>query len=253
MGGLIKTREEIRKIRKSAKILARVIRRLTEKTKPGIQLIHLDGLARELIEKAGGKPAFLGYQPAGAQFPFPYTLCTSLNEVVVHGRPSAIELRSGDILKLDLGVNLDGGISDAAVTLAIGQVDKKTNQLIQTTKEALSAGIKEARAGNRLGDIGYAIEEAVKRNGFSVIEDLTGHGVGLELHEEPPVYNSGRKGEGLLLEEGMVLAIEPMTSMGSGKIVQLADDSFATFDHSFSAHFEHTVLVTKRGGEILTI
>src|SRR3989344_3741959 len=236
MGGLIKTREETRKIRKSAKILARVIRRRTEKTKPGIQLIHLDGLARELIEKAGGKPAFLGYQPAGAQFPFPYTLCTSLNEVVVHGRPSAIELRSGDILKLDLGVNLDGGISDAAVTLAIGQVDKKTNQLIQTTKEALSAGIKEARAGNRLGDIGYAIEEAVKRNGFSVIEDLTGHGVGLEL-----------------LEEGMVLAIEPMTSMGSGKIVQLADDSFATFDHSFSAHFEHTVLVTKRGGEILTI
>lgn len=253
MAGLIKTKEEIRKIRRSAKVLARVIRRLSEEAKVGVSLLTLDKLARELIEKGGGKPAFLGYEPAGAQFPFPYSLCTSLNEVVVHGRPSALELKKGDLLKLDLGVNLDGGVSDAAVTLAIGEVREDAKRLIQTTKEALGAAIKEAKTGNRLGDIGYAIEEMIKKNGFRVIEDLTGHGVGVEVHEEPPVYNFGRRGEGLVLEEGMVLAIEPMASVGSGKIVQLADDSFATADHGLSAHFEHTVLVTKKGGEILTI
>ncbi|MBI2010962.1 MAG: type I methionyl aminopeptidase [Candidatus Colwellbacteria bacterium] len=253
MTKLIKNKEEIRRIRRSAKVLAGVLRRLSEEAKIGIPLLSLDKLAEELIVKKGAKPAFLGYEPAGAQFPFPYTLCTSLNEVVVHGRPSSILIKDGDILKLDLGVNLDGGISDAAITLAFGKVPGEVQQLIKVTKEALIAGVAEAKVGNRLGDIGYAIESVIKKNNLSIIEDLTGHGVGLELHEEPPVYNTGRRGEGLLLEEGMVLALEPMTALGSGKIAQLADDSFATADRSLTAHFEHTVLVTKRGGEILTI
>lgn len=252
MARLIKTPEEIARIRQSGKILAEILRRLKNEVKPGIQLMELERLTRTLLDVAGGKPTFLGYRSEGARGPYPFALCTSVNEVVVHGRPSNYALKSGDVLKLDLGVNWEGGITDAALTVPIGSVSDQASKLIRLTKNALTEAVRAVRPGNTVGDIGFAIERVVEGGGAKILEGLTGHGVGLAIHEDPIIYNFGERGSGMKLKEGMVLAIEPMTSVTSGKAIQMADDSFVTADKSISAHFEHTVLVTKNGCEVLT-
>lgn len=252
MPSLIKTREQIEKIRRSGKILGLVLRRLSATAKPGVSLLELDELARELIIGEGALPAFLGYRPDGARNKFPYTLCTSLNEIIVHGKPSNYKLQSGDLLKLDLGVNWRGGITDAALSVPIGKVDKEILCLLKVTKNALNEAIRAVKPGHTVGDIGFAVERTATAGNIKILEGLTGHGVGNELHEDPIIYNYGKPGTGLVLKEGMVLAIEPMTSLKTAKAVQLSDDSFVTSDKSVSAHFEHTILVTAKGAEILT-
>lgn len=252
MPKLIKNPREIERIRKSGRILAEVLGKLQDEVKPGIKTVELDALALRLIENAGARPAFLGYKPDGAAHPFPHTVCVSVNQVIVHGRPSDLPIREGDIVSLDLGVDWQGGISDAAITLPVGNVEEGAKKLIEATEQALENGIRAAVQGNTLGDIGHAIETTLKSAGFHVIEGLTGHGVGIALHEEPAVYNFGEPGEGMELKEGMVLAIEPMAGIRTGEIIQLPDDSFATKDGGLSAHFEHTVLVREGEPEILT-
>jgi len=249
---LIKKSVQIEKIRQSGKILGFVLRKLKEEAKEGVSLLELDKFAHDLIIEHDGKPAFLGYRPDGAKSPFPYTLCASINEVIVHGQPSAYKLKSGDVLKLDLGVNWQGGITDAAFTMPIGKVPKDLLRLIKVTKDSLTEAIRVVKAGHTVGDIGFAVERLVTANRVKIIEGLTGHGVGDELHEEPVIYNYGRPGTGMALKSGMVIAIEPMTSLTTTKAVQSKDDSFVTSDGSCSAHFEHTVLVTEKSGEILT-
>ena len=219
---------------------------------PGVSLLELDRLAYKLIKEAGAKPAFLGYRPYGAKMAYPATICASVNNVIVHGVPSKYFLEDGDILKIDLGVNWRGGISDSAVTVPIGRISTKEEELIKATEMALFEGIKAACAGNTLGDIGNAIEKTINKKGFSIVDGLTGHGVGNELHEDPVVYNTGKPKMGMVLEAGMTLALEPMTSLGTSSIVQLADDSYATADGSISAHFEHTILIREGEAEILT-
>jgi methionyl aminopeptidase len=249
---LIKTQEQIKKIKVSGKILASVAKELKKNIAVGVMLKDLDILARKLMEEAGAEPAFLGYQPHGADHPFPASICASLNEVVVHGVPNKYKLKSGDILKLDFGVSYQGFITDSAFTVGVGEISKEAQKLMDVTKHSLMLGIKECRAGKTLGDIGWAINDYVQRNGFKVVKGLCGHGVGIELHEEPSVFNEGQKNTGLQLKPGMVLALEPMVSAGDPYIVQTDQESYATRDGSLSAHFEHTVLITERNPEILT-
>lgn len=248
----VKSPEKINKIRQSAKILADVLRKLEKMARPGVNLIELEDFARHSIEQHGAKPVFLGYKPTGARKPYAYALCTSINDVVVHGTPRPYELKNGDILSLDLGVNWKGGISDAAITVGVGQISKRDQELINVTKKALENGISKARVGNTTGDIGHAIEETIKKAGAKIIDGLTGHGVGDQLHEEPTIYNFGEPGEGERLEVGMVLAIEPMVCFSTSRIEQLSDDSYATIDRGNSAHFEHTILIQENGPEILS-
>jgi methionyl aminopeptidase len=250
---MVKTQEQIAKIRQAGKILAQVAKTVLSRAQEGVKLKDLDSLAKELILKSGGKPAFLGYKPYGADKPYPASICTSLNDVVVHGTPSSYKLKSGDLLKLDFGVIYDGWYADAAWTIGIGKINDEAQKLIKVTEQALYEGIKQMKAGNHLGDIGWIVSKTVHKYGFNVVDGLTGHGVGKELHEEPSVFNEGKKGNGLKLQAGMVLAIEPMVSAGSPRIVQLKDESYAIEDGSLSAHFEHTVVITENGPEILTI
>ena len=252
MSRLIKTPEEIERIRQSGKILANVLKRLKDEVRPGTKLMELERLTRTLLDLAEAKATFLGYRSEGSREPYPFALCTSVNETIVHGRPSNYVLKDGDVLKLDLGVNWEGGITDAAVTVPVGRVPLEINKLIKVPRKALEEAVRAVRPGNTIGDIGFAVQHVVERGGFKVLEGLTGHGVGLDVHEDPVIYNLGERGKGAKLEEGMVLAIEPMTSLTSGKAVQMPDDSFATADGSIAAHYEHTVLVAKRGAEILT-
>lgn len=252
MSRLIKTPDEIERIRQSGKILAKILRRLKDEVKPGVKLMELERLTRTLLDLAGASSTFLGYRSEGAREPYPFALCTSVNETIVHGRPSNYALQSGDVLKLDLGINWEGGLTDAATTVAVGSVSLEINKLLRTTKNALDEAIRAVRPGNTVGDIGFAIQHVVEGKGAKILQGLTGHGVGLEVHEEPVIYNFGEKGKGMKLEEGMVLAIEPMTSLTTSHAVQMTDDSFVTADGSISAHFEHTVLVIKNSSEILT-
>lgn len=249
----IKTDGELKKMWVAGKILSSVAKEIIAKTEAGITLKSLDDTARKLIYKAGAKPAFLGYQPHGAKKPYPCTVCASVNEVVVHGVPGGYKLKSGDLLKLDFGVIYDGYHADAAWTIPIGEVSDQAEKLIETTRNALHLAVKQCKTGKNLGDIGYTIKNYVEKHGFKVIKGLTGHGIGKDLHEEPEIYNEGQKGQGIELQPGMVLAIEPMVSTGSSRVIQLKDDSWATADGSLSAHFEHTVAITDAGSEVLTL
>ncbi|MCX6703061.1 MAG: type I methionyl aminopeptidase [Candidatus Wolfebacteria bacterium] len=221
---------------------------------PAPYKIHedLDKLAEKLIRKAGGKPGFLNYKPDGARHPYKASICASVNDVVVHGFPGDYILKPGDILKLDFGVIYKGFYSDGAATFGIGKISEEARKLIETTKESLALAIKECWPGNTLGDIGSAVENFAKKRGFRPIKGLTGHGIGSKLHEDPVVFNHGTRGMGMKLAPGMVLAIEPMLSAGSDKVIQLDDESWATSDKSLSAHFEHTVAITEKGPRILT-
>jgi methionyl aminopeptidase len=249
---LIKSQAEIETIAKAGAILRRVLDTLKSEVKAGMTLLELDLRAKKLIEEAGGVPAFLGYQPSGATIPYPATLCTSVNDVVVHGVPSNYALKNGDVVSIDGGVKINGWYSDAAFTVAVGKVSPEIHKLISVTQEALELGIAAAQAGNTVGDIGNAIGSFVKKNGLYVIKGLTGHGVGKNLHEEPSILNEGRAGTGPKLVPGMVIAIEPMVAIGGSEIVQLADESYATRDGSIAAHFEKTIAITADGPKVLT-
>ncbi|HEY4475298.1 MAG TPA: type I methionyl aminopeptidase [Candidatus Paceibacterota bacterium] len=250
---MIKQEAEIKIMKIAGRIAAKVMQSLSVAAEEGITLAELDYLASELIKKAGAKAAFLGYRPAGAEKPYPATICASLNEVVVHGVPNKRRLQSGDILKIDLGVKYEGYYSDTAVTFAIGSISKRALELIEITREALSKAISLAKPGATLGDLGHAIKATAERAKFKVVKGLTGHGIGKNLHEDPEVFNEGVRGRGLKLKAGMTLAIEPMFSAGSERVKKLADDSYATVDGSISAHFEHTIAITDKGAEVLTV
>lgn len=249
----LKTEKDLELLRESGAILVRILLALKEKAKIGTNLLELETIARDMIREAGAASAFLNYKSDNASRPYPAVLCTSLNDQIVHGIPFDYSLREGDILKIDCGVVYKERITDAAITVPIGKTTEVAKKMIHTTEQALQKGIAAAKTKNvRLGDIGWAIENKIEENGFSVIDGLTGHGVGFKLHEDPNVYNYGQKGEGMILKEGLVLAIEPMVSAGSSQITQQEDGSYKTKDGSVSAHFEKTIAITKNGVEILT-
>jgi methionyl aminopeptidase len=249
----LRTPQEIEIMAEGGRRLGAVLQQLKKEVRPGVTTLALDHAARALIEAAGAVPAFLNYRPAGARRAYPYTLCTSVNNVVVHGQPSAMcVLKEGDIIKLDLGLKHEGFYLDAAITVGVGKISAEAKKLMAVTEESLYAGIKEAKAGRTLGDIGYTIEHVVRKNRFSVAEGLTGHGIGRALHEDPNVFNFGDRGTGMKLKPGMVIAIEPMVAVGGGEIVQLRDEGYGTADRTLAAHFEHTVAITEKGPMILT-
>ena len=248
----LKNPSEIEIMAEGGKRLAEVLRALEAETRVGVKTIQLDRLAYQLIHKFGAKPAFLHYRPVGARKAYPYTLCASINEVVVHGQPSEYVIQDGDLVKLDLGLIYKGLYLDSAVTVAVGNVSREAKKLIAATRDALAAGIEEAYVGKTIGDIGAAIGAVVKKNKVGIAEGLIGHGIGHELHEDPAVFNFGKRGSGEPLEIGMVLAIEPMFTAGGGATTTLKDDSYVTTDSSLAAHFEHSVAITKEGPRILT-
>ncbi len=238
---------EIEKMRASNALVADVLAELAGMVVPGTTTQELDVVAERLVRAAGAEPAFKGYRG------YPATLCASVNEQVVHGIPSTRPLVEGDILSLDMGVKLNGFYGDSAVTVPVGRIAEDAQRLLQVTQEALSRGIAQVHVGNRISDIGHAIQQHVEAAGFSVVREFVGHGIGAALHEEPQIANYGEPGRGPRLAEGMVLAIEPMVNMGRPAVKVLADGWTAvTRDGSLSAHFEHTVAVTKQGPLILT-
>ena len=247
----IKTKEEINLMREANKIASGVLNYLTEYIKEGISTYELDFLAEDYIKKNKAIPSFKGYKAYGCE-PYPASICTSVNEVIVHGIPSKkILLKNGDIIGIDVGVYKNGFHGDTARTYAVGKISEKADKLLQVTKKSLEIGINEARVGNRIGDVSYAIGVYVKSKGYFVADDLTGHGIGRNLHEDPIVPNMGRKNYGELLREGMTIAIEPMVNLGTNKIFS-SDWECKVADGSLSAHFEHTILITKANPEILT-
>nr|HID59230.1 type I methionyl aminopeptidase [Desulfobacterales bacterium] len=244
---ILKSPRELEKIRKSNVIVADILEILKERVRPGIDTLTLNDLAEKLAYKRGCKPAFKGYRG------FPFSLCTSLNNQVVHGFPSKEPLKEGDILSIDFGVVHDGYYGDAALTVPVGSVSEEALRLINVTREALYLGIEQARVGNRLFDISYAIQAHVEASGFSVVRKFVGHGIGKELHEEPQIPNYGTPGTGPRLKEGMVFAIEPMVNAGGSDVETLEDGWTAvTKDGSLSAHFEHTIAITGNGPIILS-
>jgi methionyl aminopeptidase len=251
----IKTKEDISILRQGGKRHAEILRELVAMVKPGIRAVELENCARELIAANGDKPAFLNYKPSGARRPFPAALCVSVNDEVVHGIPNEGDkiLKDGDIVTLDLGLNHDRLITDAAITVPVGKISPELERLIETTKKALLAGIRAAKGGKRIGDISAAIERIGLAGGYGIVEELAGHGVGYDVHEDPYVPNYGEAGKGQALKPGMTIAIEPMFNQGD-KGVELDADGYTyrTADGKPSAHFEHTVLITKGDAEILT-
>lgn len=248
----LKTEEDITLLRVSGAILARTLHALAGAAKEGVTLASLDMLTRSLIAKEGAQPTFLGYRPEGADHAYPAALCASVNDTIVHGIPGKYVLQNGDLLSIDLGVTYKDRITDAAITVGIGEVAPSAQSLLLATRRALQAAIKECIPGNHIGDLGYAIEQEAKKAGVHVVHGLTGHGVGFKLHEDPNVYNYGKRGEGMKLVPGLVLAIEPIFAVGSPYTKVKKDESFVTKDGSLSAHFEHTIVITDSGCEVLT-
>lgn len=249
----IKSKKDISLLKISGRILKDTLDEVVANAIPDVKLKFLDQLAFDIISSYGAKPSFLGYQPEGAKKAFPASICASLGSVVVHGVPSNRTLEEGDVLKIDIGVDYQGYFTDAACTVIMGgKKMSAVKKLVKATEEALYAGIKEIKPGNRLGDIGFAISNVAHKYGVSVIEGLAGHGVGFAPHEDPLVFNTGNKGTGMLLEEGMVITLEPMFSLGSPQVFELPDGSFKTVDNSITAHFEHTIAVIRSGNMILT-
>jgi len=249
---LIKNSSEI-EILKEAGIRAHaILGELKEMAREGTDLLDLDAHARKRAKELDSYPTFLGYQPEGATKPYPAAICASLNDVVVHGVPVDYLLKDGDILKIDMGITYKGLIADTATTVVIGSIAPKIKKLLSSTKRALEEAIRVSKIKKHLGDIGYAIERQARKDGFKVLKGLTGHGVGYELHEDPIILNFGKKGIGPELKEGMVLAIEPMFSLSSEDIVQNNDESYSSADRSATAHFEHTIAITKKGPLIIT-
>jgi methionyl aminopeptidase len=252
----LKTQKEIEIMREGGKILAKIMEELEKAVKPGIATKELDRLAESLILNSKAKPSFKGYtnRKDGILDPYPASLCTSINEEIVHCLPSNRILKEGEIISLDLGIFFKGFHTDMAITLPVGKVDPDALRLIKATKKALKRGIAEIKPGNHIGDIENAIQKYVESQGFEVIRDLCGHGIGRELHEDPQILNFGKRGSGSEIKEGMVLCLEPMVAIGDPTIKRAKDGwGYQTFEDSLSAHFEHTIAVTKNGAEILTI
>ncbi|MCX5705170.1 MAG: type I methionyl aminopeptidase [Candidatus Omnitrophica bacterium] len=243
----LKSEHDLVMLRVSGRILARVLRKLQEIVKPGITTAQIDALAEELVLKENAQPAFKGYKE------YPFATCTSANAAIVHGMPDEKRLEEGDIISIDLGVIYQEYFTDAAVTVPVGNIDAKKRKLIEVTKKSLAEGIKQAKVGNHLSDISYGIQNYVEKNGFSVVRQFVGHGIGRSLHEEPEIPNFGRPNHGPILKAGMVFAIEPMVNMGTWEAEILENGWTAvTLDRLPSAHFEHTVAITEMGPEILT-
>lgn len=243
----IKTPEEIAIMRQGGGILAAVLKKIAAMAKPGITTLELDRAAEALILQHGAKPAFKGYEN------FPYSLCASVNSIIVHGLPSEYILKEGDIIGLDLGVLYKGYNTDMALTIAVGEISFEAKRLLDVTKKALRLGIKKARPGATTGDIGNTIQRFVEDQGFGVVRELCGHGIGKKIHEEPQIPNYGQRHKGIELKEGMVICIEPMVTAGDFHIIKAPDGhSIAAKDGSLAAHFEHTIAIVKDGAEVLT-
>lgn len=254
-GNLIKTTQEIAVLREGGAVLSQALGAVVAAIKPGVTTSELDALAERLLRAAGGEPSFLGYKTRAADRPFPTTLCTSINHEVVHAPATpGRSLSSGDIIGLDIGVRYKGYCTDMAVTVGIGDVSKDAKRLMAVTRDALLRGVEQVRPGNKIADIGRAVQEYVERNGFSVVRDLVGHGVGKNVHEEPRVPNYvDTKLPPVTIQEGMVLCLEPMVNVGGYRVVQLPDGwTIVTADKLLAAHFEVTVVVTRDGCEIIT-
>lgn len=250
----IKNPAEIALLRTGGKKLGAILQSLVQEVRSGITTGSLDALAEQRIRGQGGVPVFKGYIIKETAIPFPASICTSINDEVVHGIPHGNRvLKEGDLISIDIGMRWQGMVTDTAVTTGVGKISDDAKRLIRTTEASLNLGIAAARAGNTVGDIGHAVGAYLAQAGLGVIRDLAGHGVGHELHEPPLIPNYGNKGSGRILTEGMVIAIEPMATLGGSAIV-LDDDewTFRTADHSLAAHFEHTVVITNTEAEILT-
>ncbi|HWR57509.1 MAG TPA: type I methionyl aminopeptidase [Thermodesulfovibrionales bacterium] len=244
---ILKSPDEIDKMSQSCRIVAETLKTLEEIVRPGISTKEIERFVEEVVAAKGGVPAFKGYRN------YPSSVCTSVNDQVVHGIPSGVTLKAGDIISIDLGVYMNGFYGDAAITLPVGTVSPLAARLIQVTREALMLGIDRVKPGNRVTDISHAVQRHVEKNGFSVVRTFVGHGIGRSLHEEPQIPNFGDPGHGPRLREGMTLAIEPMVNAGSYEVSVLDDGWTAvTADGSLSAHWEHTVVVTRNGARILT-
>ena len=244
---VVKTEDEIALIKESSLLIGKTHAMLAAHIMPGVTTMELDRLAHDFIKDHGGFPGFLGYNG------FPNSICASVNAAVVHGIPTQDPLKSGDIVSVDIGVIKNNMWGDSAFTFAVGEVSNEVNQLLRVTKECLLVGIEQAVAGNRIGDIGYSIQQHAESFGFGVVRELVGHGVGIQLHEPPEVPNYGKRGSGPVLQEGWVLAIEPMINLGTKNIRQMKDGwTIVTSDMKPSAHFEHTVVVRKEKAEVLS-
>jgi methionyl aminopeptidase len=248
MSIVCKSSSEIEKMRRSGHVVRQVLEATKEAVAPGRTTMDLERVAARKIKELGAKPAFKGY------YDYPCVLCTSINNEIVHGIPSeARVLKPGDIVSIDCGVVLEGYYGDAAITVPVGELTPEVQKLVDVTRESLEHGIEAARVGNTVGDVGAAVQEVVEKNGFSVVREFVGHGIGTRLHEDPQVPNFGKRGYGPKLRDGMVLAIEPMVNMGRPE-TRVLDDKWTavTEDGSYSAHFEHCIAVTKNGPVILT-
>lgn len=247
MTTVARKKNELENLKKSGRILKEVLGKLEKATKIGVNTLQLDELAEAEITKHGATASFLGFKK------YPFHICVSVNDTVVHGLPNQYRLQKGDICGLDLGINYNGWHTDGAITVNLGNTNPRVKEMIEATKKALDEAIKIIRPGIKTGDIGWVIEKTIRQRKLAVIEDLTGHGVGKSIHEEPAIFNFGQPNSGLKIKEGMVLAIEPMVAMTSGKI-KIAEDGWSvkTQDASLTCHFEHTVLVTKTGCQVLT-
>jgi methionyl aminopeptidase len=244
---ILKLPDEIEKLRASNLIVAEILQEVREKVRPGVTTRELDNLCEQLCRKKRVKPAFKGYRG------YPFALCTSVNGEVVHGMPSERPLVAGDIVSLDFGVNYQGYFGDAAITVPVGPVSAAAQRLMKVTEEGLYDAIRQAVAGNRLGDVSAAVQERVESAGFSVVREFVGHGIGRSLHEDPQIPNYGMRGRGIELKAGMVLAIEPMVNEGSFEVKVLQDGwTVITEDGKLSAHFEHSVAITENGPDILS-
>lgn len=243
----LKTEEEIDKIRESSLLVGKTLAEVAKHIEPGVTTLQLDAIAEKFIRDHGAIPGFLGL------YDFPNTLCTSVNNAVVHGIPNDRPLESGDVVSVDCGVLMNEFYGDVAYTFMVGDVPEEVRRLLEVTKECLNLGVEQAVAGNRLGDIGYAIQSHAENNGYGVVRELVGHGLGKEMHEEPEVPNYGKRGNGRKLKEGMVLAIEPMINMGTKSVKQDRDGwTIVTGDGKVSAHYEHDVVVRKGKVEVLS-
>lgn len=245
---VLKSSQEIELIRAAGRILARTLRIVSEEIRPGITPKELDSMAHRLISEAGGVPSFLNYRK------YPAATCISVNSVIVHGIPNDKPLKEGDIVSLDFGVFKDGYHADSAWTFPVGEISPDAQRLLNVTKESLFQGLAKARAGNAVEDISAAVQKYVESNGYSVVRDLVGHGIGKTLHEEPSVPNFGKAGRGPKLKEGMTMCIEPMVNQGTWKVREHSDGwTMDTADGKLSAHFEHTIAITRNGPDILTV
>ncbi len=244
---ICKSPAEIEKLRHSGQLVTRLLHEIRERVRPGVTTRELETYVERRLNQLGAKPAFKGYRS------YPCCLCTSVNEEIVHGIPSNRRLKEGDILSLDMGVIVDGYYGDSAITVPVGEVDEKAKKLLRVAEEALELAIDKARLGNRLGDISATVQRYVEKNGFSVVREFVGHGIGRQLHEEPQVPNYGEPGHGPVLKEGMVLAIETMVNAGTHALL-IRDDQWTavTADGEPSAHFEHMVAITRNGPDVLT-